>query len=142
MVTDDADGIKSTPRWFSAAGAAAFVALAFGAVTLVVGGAVLLGRDTGYDVYSPLLVYNVVMGFAYVAAGLMIRRTAPRSPHAALAIFLANAGMLWWIFHVHAANPDAVAPESFRAMTMRTVVWFILWLAATALVRQRVHKNG
>jgi len=52
------------------------IAVLFGIATLFAGGRVLLGSDPGYVVFRPLLVYNVLMGLAYVAAGIIFWRSA------------------------------------------------------------------
>ncbi len=62
---------------------AAVVGLVFGLATLAAGGTVLLGRDPGYLVYRPLLLFRT--------------------------------------------TTDVVAVDSVRAMTLRTVVWLVLW---------------
>ena len=54
----------------------AFVAIAFGLLTVFAGGRVLAGADPGYVVFRPLLVFNFAMGFVYVAAGVAALRSA------------------------------------------------------------------
>ncbi len=54
--------------------ALAVVGVGFGALTIVTGARVLLGADPGWLVYRPLLVYNTLMGAAYVAAGVLVWR--------------------------------------------------------------------
>ena len=51
--------------------ALAIVAGLFGIATLVAGSRVLLGADPGYVVYRPLLVFNTVMGAAYLVTGVL-----------------------------------------------------------------------
>ena len=46
-------------------------AVLFGVVTLIAGTRVLAGADPGYRVFLPLLLYNIAMGVAYVAAGML-----------------------------------------------------------------------
>ena len=108
--------------------ALAVVAVLFGIATLVAGGRVLLGADPGYVVYRPLLAYNTAMGAAYVAAGLLAWVDARRATYLAAAIFVLNGlvlGVIAWRY-THAGD---VAVESLRAMTLRTGVWLVLFLA-------------
>ena len=108
--------------------ALAVVAVLFGIATLVAGGRVLLGADPGYVVYRPLLAYNTAMGVAYVAAGLLAWVDARRATYLAAAIFVLNGlvlGAIAWRY-THAGD---VAVESLRAMTLRTGVWLVLFLA-------------
>lgn len=117
-------------------GAAASIAVLFGVATLVVGGRVLLGADPGYAVFRSLLVYNVAMGAAYVAAGVTIWRSPAWGRNFAGAIFVLNLVVLASIAFLYRSG-GAVAVESLRAMTLRTVVWLVLFLAAARLARSR-----
>ena len=116
--------------------ALAVVAVLFGIATLVAGGRVLLGADPGYVVYRPLLAYNTAMGAASVAAGLLAWVDARRATYLAAAIFVLNGlvlGAIAWRY-THAGD---VAVESLRAMTLRTGVWLVLFLAWAWLGRRR-----
>lgn len=103
------------------------VALFFGFATLVAGTRVLAGADPGYVVFEPLLVYNVAMGFAYIAAGILGWRSLGWGKRAALAIFVLNLVVLAAIAWLYSSG-GAVAIESVRAMILRTAVWFLLFL--------------
>ncbi len=107
-----------------------FVAAVFGVVTVLAGGRVLLGADPGYLVFRPLLVYNTLMGVAYVAAGALIWRDAPGAAFVAGAVFALNLVVLLGVVVLHRSG-EAVAVDSVRAMTFRTVVWLVLFLGAT-----------
>ena len=113
---------------------AAAVAVIFGVVTLFAGGSVLFSRDPGYVVYKPLLYYNVAMGFVYIWAGLLIWRSAQRGRGAAFTIFVLNLLVLIGIVVASRMGSD-VASESFGAMTFRTVLWLVLYLAVVRASR-------
>lgn len=117
-------------------GLAAVGAVLFGAATLIAGGRVLLGSDPGYEVFRPLLIYNTTMGAAYVVAGVTIWHGFKKGIYAAGAIFLLNLVVLVAIIAVYRSGGH-VAVDSIRAMTLRTVVWLVLFLAASWLVRSR-----
>ena len=112
-----------------ARGAATAVAIVFGVLTLFAGGRVLLGSDPGYVVFRPLLIYNTAMGIAYVVAGALLLRSAKWGRQAAGAVFALNLLVLIGIVLVHRAG-GAVAVDSLRAMSVRTVVWLGLFLAS------------
>lgn len=103
------------------------VALVFGLATLVAGTRVLAGSDPGYVVFEPLLVYNVAMGFAYVAAGVLAWRNLGWGKRAAFAILVLNLAVLAAIAWLYWTG-GAVAIESVRAMILRTTVWLLLFL--------------
>jgi hypothetical protein len=105
----------------------ALVAVVFGIVTIIASTSVLLGSGPGYVVFRPLLIYNAVMGPAYVATGVIAWRDRGRGRHAAAAIFVLNLFVLTAIGYLYATG-SAVASESLRAMTLRTVVWLALFL--------------
>jgi hypothetical protein len=115
----------------------AAVAVLFGVATLFAGGRVLLGADPGYEVFRPLLIYNTAMGVAYVAAGVTVWRSVHAGRNAAGGIFLLNFLVLVAILVIDRMG-GAVAVDSLRAMTLRTVVWLVLFLGASWLVRSRM----
>ncbi len=110
--------------------AAALVATLFGLVTIVAGARVVFGSGPGYNVFVPLLAYNTAMGFAYVAAGVFAWRDPRQGRNAAAAIFALNLLVLGasGYLYLHATG-GSVAVESVQAMTLRTAVWLVLFLA-------------
>ena len=112
---------------------AATVAVLFGIATLFAGSRVLLGSDPGYVVFRPLVIYNTIMGLAYLAAGVTIWRSVNVGRYAAGAIFLLNLLVLVGIIVVYRSG-GAVAVDSLRAMTLRTGFWLVLFLTISWLV--------
>lgn len=115
---------------------AAVVAVLFGVATLIAGTWVLSGSDPGYEVFRPLLLFNTAMGAAYVAAGITIWRSLRRAWFGAGAIFLLNLLVLAGILLLYRRG-GPVAAESLRAMSLRTVVWLVLFLVVARLARAR-----
>jgi ABC-type transport system involved in multi-copper enzyme maturation permease subunit len=118
-----------------AQGVLVLVAAVFGLVTIIAGTRVLLGSDPGYIVFWPLLIYNTAMGIAYMAAGVVAWRNLERGKYAAAAIFVLNLLVLGAVGYLYAAG-SAVAIESLRAMTLRTVVWLVLLLGLVWVARR------
>ena len=117
----------------------AFAADLFGLVTIIAGVRVLAGSDPGYIVFRPLLIYNTSMGIAYVAAGIIAWRSLDRGKYAAATIFVLNFLVLSAIGFLYTAG-SAVAIDSLRAMTFRTVFWFVLFLGL-AWMSHRNHRS-
>jgi hypothetical protein len=117
----------------------ALVAAVFGIATLLAGGRVLAGSDPGYVVFRPLLIYNTLMGMVYLTAAVIIWRNLDRGKYAAALIFALNLLMLGIIGYLFTAG-SAVAIESLRAMTFRTVVWLVLFLGLVWMSR-RHHSH-
>lgn len=116
----------------------AVVAIVFGLVTLGAGGTVLAGRDPGYVVYRPLLLFNTVMGLAYIAAGVLAWRGALRGRNAAAVILVLNVLVLVGVIYLYRTGA-AVAVDSVRAMSFRSGVWLVLLLALAWMTRTRRH---
>jgi hypothetical protein len=114
---------------------AAVVASVFGLATIMAGTRVLTGSDPGYLVFRPLLIYNTLMGVVYIAAGVAIWLSIRWGRSAAAAVFALNLLVLLGIIALYRSG-DAVAVDSVRAMTFRTVVWLALF-ASLAWVSRR-----
>jgi hypothetical protein len=118
----------------------ALAAALFGLVTIIAGARVLAGSDPGYIVFRPLLIYNTAMGIAYVTAGITAWRCLDRGKYAAAAIFVLNFLVLAAIGFLYSAG-SAVAIESLRAMTFRTVVWLVLFLGLAWVSRRSRRED-
>ena len=116
-------------------GIPAFVATAFGLATVVAGGRVLAGADPGYVVFRPLLIFNTAMGVAYLAAGIITWRSLDKGKFVAGTIFVLNLLALGIIGYLYAGG-SAVAIDSLRAMTFRTLVWLVLFVGLALLGRK------
>lgn len=106
---------------------AAAVAVIFGVATLVAGGSVLAGRDAGYLVYRPLLIFNTLMGVAYLVAGIFAWRRASLGRNAAAVILVLNLLVLGRVAFLYRTS-TVVAIDSVRAMVLRSGVWLALLL--------------
>lgn len=102
------------------------LAVLFGLATIFAGTRVLLGSDPGYIVYRPLLIYNAIMGIMYVSAGIIALRNVKQGMYAAAVIFILNLLVLSAIYYLYTGG-SPIAIDSLRAMTLRTVVWFVLF---------------
>lgn len=115
---------------------AAAIAGLFGLATLFTGSSVLLGSDPGYVVFRPLLIYNTIMGVAYLAAGITIWHSLILGNYAAGTIALLNILTLLGIILIYRSGAT-VAVDSIAAMAVRTVVWLVLFLGTSWLSRSR-----
>jgi hypothetical protein len=116
--------------------ALSLIAVIFGLVTIFAGTRVLIGTDPGYIVFLPLLLYNTVMGVVYIAAGITMWVNLNRGKYAAAAIFGFNIFVLGIIGYLY-MEESSIAIESVRAMTFRTIVWFVLFLGLTWVYRSK-----
>ena len=116
------------------------VAVLFGLLTIFAGTRVLLGSDPGYVVYRPLLIYNTIMGIAYVAAGIIAWRSLKQGMYAAAIIFVLNLIVLTAIYFLYTEG-GSVAVDSLRAMSLRTAVWFTLFAGFWWLCRNSEYNS-
>ena len=118
--------ISSRPRW---AALAAVVAVAFGIVTIIVGGKTLFGgpaeRAAAGNIVPFVLWFNFMAGFAYVVAGCGVflwRRWAAQLSAAiaigTLAVFVALG--------IHIFLGGAFEARTIGAMTVRSLVWIVI----------------
>ncbi|MDY0291112.1 MAG: hypothetical protein RBR02_02055 [Desulfuromonadaceae bacterium] len=114
----------------------AFIAILFGIATIFAGGRVLLGADPGYVVFRPLLIFNTVMGVAYLGVGAILWCNPVQGKYGAGAIFLLNLLVLITIVLLYRSGAP-IAVDSLRAMSVRTGVWLGVFLAAAWLSRAR-----
>lgn len=117
------------------------ITVIFGLVTIIAGTRVLVGSDPGYKVFMPLLLYNTAMGVVYIAAGITTWTSLKRGKYAAAVIFAFNILVLGVIGYLYTKVPY-IAVESVRAMTFRTVVWFVLFVGLTWMHRRKLLVDG
>lgn len=114
------------------------IAAIFGLLTLASGGqALFLGPEKGIDmgrVVAPVLVFNFVAGFGYVAAGIGIwkrQRWAAR-----LAVALAAMTILMFTYlGVHIVTGGAFELRTVIAMGFRTAFWAMVAYVAMRGIR-------
>lgn len=111
----------------------------FGAVTIFASFRVLAGVNPGYEVFTPLLVYNLLMGFVYIAVGLVGWFSLERGKQGALAILVLNLLVLVAVVLVYRLNAG-VAVESLAAMALRTFVWLVIFVGLWWLSRVRTSQ--
>lgn len=102
---------------------AALLALAIGLLTIVEGGAVLLGYEAKpYAVLPWLLRYNVAMGFVSLGAGHGLWRGQRWAETLSRIIRTCHAVVLLWLVGMDMLGM-IVAVQSIGAMLFRTAVW-------------------
>jgi hypothetical protein len=118
--------------------ALALLAVLFGAMTIFAGSRVLAGTNPGYVVFLPLLKYNTVMGFVYVGVGAITWGNLNLGRNGAFAIFVLNFIVLAAIGIEYTPGGE-VAIDSLRAMTLRTVVWLVIFSGLWWLSRRNTN---
>ncbi|HRQ57714.1 MAG TPA: hypothetical protein PLN31_09860 [Azoarcus taiwanensis] len=114
------------------------IATIFGLLTLISGGqALFLGPERGVDmgqVVTPVLAFNFLAGFAYIAAGIGIwkgQRWAAR-----LAVALAAMTIIMFTYlGVHILSGGAFELRTVIAMGFRTAFWAMVAFVAMRGIR-------
>ena len=123
------------PRW---AALAAVAAIAFGVVTVVVGGKTVFGtpadRAAAGNIVPSVLWFNFIAGFAYVAAGLGVFLWRPWAAVLSALIAIATQGV-FIALGIYIGLGGAFEARTVAAMTFRSLVWIGL---AIALRRARI----
>ena len=117
------------PRW---ATMAALFAIAFGVVTIVVGGKTVFAtpadRAAAGDIVPFVLWFNFIAGFAYVAAGLGIFLWRPWAAILSALIAIGTLGV-FIALGVYIVLGGPFEARTVAAMTMRSLVWIGLAIA-------------
>ncbi len=103
---------------------AAILAFIIGAMAVVAGGQVLLGKVPGYYVINWLPAYNFTMGMlAVFIIAPLIWTNNPYSKLAAIGTFGAHTIVM---LILQTSYRGVVAPDSIIAMSIRLIVWLII----------------
>ena len=129
------DPMLARPRW---AIAAALIAIAFGIVTVTVGGKTLFGgaevRAAAGNIVPFVLWFNFIAGFAYVIAGFGLffwQRWA-----AQLSLVIATATITVFVaFGIHILVGGMFEVRTAVAMFIRSAVWVIIATFACRALR-------
>lgn len=116
------NGNSMTPKWIKPV---SIFAVIFGLLTIKAGGSVLFSEAARQAAgnYVPFVVwFNFAAGFAYVAAGIGIWKSAPWAGKAAAAIAIATLAV-FIAFGVTILMGGAFEMRTVIAMTLRTGFW-------------------
>ena len=119
-----------TPGW---AVVLALVAIAFGAVTITVGGKTLFGGAQAGSAVGNIvpfvLWFNFVAGFVYVIAGIGLLLRKRWTAHLSAAIAITTIAV-FIAFGIHIFNGLAFEARTVGAMIVRSAVWVVIAVLA------------
>jgi hypothetical protein len=109
---------------------AAAVAIVFSLLTIVEGAQVLFGMSQQeYVVFTPLLIYNILMGLVGFITGVMLWLNHKKALMLTKLIVAAHLIVLLLVGIIYLSS-NAVALHSIQAMSIRVVIWLIItWVA-------------
>jgi len=124
---------------------AAVIAIIFSLLTIVEGSTVLLGISMqDYIVFTPLLVYNVIMGIVGVFVGSAIWVNTREALTYTKIILAAHTTVMIIVIFIHLLS-NAVAMHSVQAMLVRVVVWLVIalltWKSNQSVVNKKITEK-
>lgn len=123
------DTASSRPGW---ALVSSFIAVAFGIVTIIVGGRTLFDGATGKaagNIVPFVLWFNFTAGFAYVIAGIGLFLWKRWAAQLSAAIALATIAV-FGAFGAHVFLGGAFETRTVGAMTLRSILWIAVAISA------------
>ena len=113
----------------------AIIAVIIGLMAVVTGSRVLLGFfDPGYQYFTALLLYNIILGVVSIITGILIWKQNNK------ALFLSGiiAGLhLTVLLSLITIFSDIIAEHSIKAMIFRSIIWIVftivLWKVSPKL---------
>ena len=131
--------LKSSP-WL---GAMALFAMLFGLLTVYSGGAVLFdsaARQAAGNYVAWIVWFNFLAGFVYVVAGVGLWRQQRWAVW--LSFLIAGATLLTFAaFGVYVLRGGSYEPRTVAAMSLRTLVWCVISIAAYRQLNPRLSDG-
>lgn len=106
----------------------ALVAVLFGLLTIVSGGATLFNaqaRQAAGNYVTFVLWFNFLAGFAYVIAGIGLWRLQRWSLWLSIAIAIATV-VMFGLFGIEVMNGGLFEMRTVGAMSLRAIVWLVI----------------
>ncbi len=101
----------------------AVLASIIGIMAAINGSRVLLGMfDPGYEYFTTLIIYNVIMGLVSLLAGVLIWKR--NSKALLIASFITGAHIIVFLL-LKTVFSDVISDHSVNAMTFRSIAWMI-----------------
>jgi len=101
----------------------AVLATIIGIMAVVTGSRVLIGMfDPGYNYFTELISYNIIMGAVSVIAGIYIWQKNNKA--ILFALFITGAHIIVFLL-LKTVFSDVISDHSVNAMTFRSIAWII-----------------
>lgn len=114
---------------------AAILAILFGILTILSGGRALIGGADMGAVVGFVLVFNLVAGFAYVAAGIGLWRGDRWAPALCVAILIGTLAV-FAVFGWHVLSGRPYEARTMGAMAFRSLFWAAISAIALKAARR------
>lgn len=120
---------------------AAIITIIFSLLTTIEGSKVLLGVSVqDYTVFTPLLIYNVIIGIVglFVGAAIWVNH---KKVIASIKIVLIMHSAVFVIVIALYFLINEVAMHSVQAMTVRVLVWLVIFILVWKSNKSEIHNK-
>ena len=127
--------MKPRPIW---AWTAAIFAIPFGLLTIISGGSVLFNAEAQQhagNYVGFVLWFNFLAGFAYIIAGIGLWTWQRWSTWLSLSIAISSL-IVFAALGLHILSGGSYEMRTLAAMSLRTIVWFIISALAYQMLRE------
>lgn len=128
-MNESVENKSQKPMWLTVV---AIIAILFGVMTIKEGGTVLFteaGKLSAGNYVPFVLWFNFIAGFAYIMAGIALFRLKSCVRRLATVIALSTV-IVFILFAVHIFNGGAYELRTVAAMTIRSLFWVSIAVAA------------
>lgn len=128
-MNESVENKSQKPMWLTVV---AIIAILFGVMTIKEGGTVLFteaGKLSAGNYVPFVLWFNFIAGFAYIMAGIALFRLKSCVRRLATVIALSTV-IVFILFAVHIFNGGAYELRTVAAMTIRSLFWVSIAIAA------------
>lgn len=124
---------------------AAVIAIIFSLLTIVEGSQVLLGLSVpGYSIFTPLLVYNIIMGLIGLFTSFVIWANTKKAMTYIKIILAAHTTVMAIVIFIHLMS-TAISMHSVHAMIVRVAVWLmiasLIWKSNKSIINRNITEK-
>ncbi|MBK7379090.1 MAG: hypothetical protein IPJ03_08795 [Ignavibacteriales bacterium] len=129
--------MKKTIRIISA-----IIAILFSLLTIVEGSKVLLGiTNQDYTVFTPLLIYNVIMGIVGLSVGGAIWFNHKKVFTSTKIVLIMHSIVLVIVITLYLLS-NVVAMHSVQAMIIRVIVWVVISILVWKSNQSKINNKN
>lgn len=120
----------------------AIVAMIFSALSIIEGSRVLLKVSVpDYIVFTPLLIYNIILGAVGVYIGILILRRHKLSLRYSIIVTFFHVSVLITVSLLYLFS-SFISDHSVNAMLVRVVVWLIITITVSYSNKHSIEQKG
>ncbi len=129
--------MKKTIRIISA-----IIAILFSLLTIVEGSKVLLGiTNQDYTVFTPLLIYNVILGIVGLYVGAAIWFNNKKALASTKIVLIMHSAVLVIVITLYLLS-NVVAMHSVQAMIIRVIVWVVISILVWKSNQSKINNKN